>query len=99
MPKVFKGIQRIRVKNLCLQGDDKKRLLANYPNTPRDIKVCISQLIIIRILKFSDSLYLHYMGWVKPKNHLTTVPLKVVGNEKVGGSQRWHMIDIGLGPW
>ncbi len=22
--------------------------------------------------------------------------LKVVGNEKVGGSQRWHMIDIGL---
>ncbi len=26
-------------------------------------------------------------------------PLKVVGNEKVGGSRRWHMIDIGLGPW
>jgi hypothetical protein len=25
--------------------------------------------------------------------------LKVVGNEKVGGSRRWHMIDIGLGPW
>ncbi len=21
---------------------------------------------------------------------------KVVGNEKVGGSRRWHMIDIGL---
>jgi hypothetical protein len=25
--------------------------------------------------------------------------LKVVGNEKVGGSRRWHMIDISLGPW
>jgi hypothetical protein len=25
--------------------------------------------------------------------------LKVVGNEKVGGSRRWHMIDIGLGSW
>ncbi len=43
MRKVFKGIQRICVKNLCLHEDDKKRLLANSPNTPRDIKVCISQ--------------------------------------------------------
>ncbi len=25
--------------------------------------------------------------------------LKVVGNEKWGGSGRWQMIDIGLGPW
>ncbi len=25
--------------------------------------------------------------------------LKVVGNEKVGGSRTWHMIDIGLGAW
>jgi hypothetical protein len=25
--------------------------------------------------------------------------LKVVGNEKVGESRRWHMIDIGLGLW
>jgi hypothetical protein len=25
--------------------------------------------------------------------------LKVVGNEKIGGSRRWHMIDISLGPW
>ncbi len=25
--------------------------------------------------------------------------LKVVGNEKVGVSRRWHMIDIGLGQW
>jgi hypothetical protein len=25
--------------------------------------------------------------------------LKVVGNEKVVGSRKWHMIDIGLGPW
>ncbi len=28
-----------------------------------------------------------------------TAPLKVVGNEKVGGSRRCHMIDIGLGLW
>jgi hypothetical protein len=28
-----------------------------------------------------------------------TYLLKVVGNEKVGGSRRWHMKDISLGPW
>jgi hypothetical protein len=32
----------------------------------------------------------------KPRD---TVLLKVVGNENVGGSRRWHMIDIGLGLW
>ncbi len=36
-------------KNLCVHGDDAKRLLAYSPNTPRDIKVCISLLIIIQI--------------------------------------------------
>jgi hypothetical protein len=25
--------------------------------------------------------------------------LKVVGNEKRGGSRRWHMIDVGLVLW
>jgi hypothetical protein len=32
-------------------------------------------------------------------SHIFKLVLKVVGNEKVGGSRRWHMIDIGLGPW
>jgi hypothetical protein len=47
------------------------------PNMPKDIKVCISRLIIIGILHFLDSFYLHYMGWIKPKktSH-ATVPLK-----------------------
>ncbi len=50
--KVFKRIQRIRGKNLCVHGEDKKRLLTYSPNTPKDIKVCLSQLIIIQILNF-----------------------------------------------
>ncbi len=29
----------------------------------------------------------------------STVILKVVGNEKEGGSGKWQMIDIGLGLW
>jgi hypothetical protein len=28
-----------------------------------------------------------------------SVPLQVVGNEKLGGSGRCHMMDIGLGHW
>jgi hypothetical protein len=42
MRKVFKRIRRIRGKNLCVLGEDAKRLLAYSPNTPRDIKVRIS---------------------------------------------------------
>ena len=41
--KVFKRIRRIRGKNLCVHGEDAKRLLAYSPNALRDIKVCISQ--------------------------------------------------------
>jgi hypothetical protein len=37
--KVFKHIPRIRGKNLCVHGEDAKRLLAYSPNTPRDIKL------------------------------------------------------------
>jgi hypothetical protein len=40
---------QIRGKNLCVQGEDAKRLLAYKENTPRDIKVRISQLIILQI--------------------------------------------------
>ncbi len=50
--KVFKRIRRMRGKNLCVYGEDAKRLLAYSPNTPKDIKVCIYWLIIIRIKKF-----------------------------------------------
>jgi hypothetical protein len=48
---VFKRIRRMHGKNLCVHGEDAKRLLAYSHNTPRDIKVRISQLIIIRMLK------------------------------------------------
>ena len=41
--KVFKGFRRMRGKDLCVHGEDTKRLLAYSPNTPRDIKVRISQ--------------------------------------------------------
>jgi hypothetical protein len=47
MQKVFKRIQSIRGKNLCVHGEEAKRLLAYSPNTPKDMKVCISRLIII----------------------------------------------------
>jgi hypothetical protein len=29
----------MRGKDLCVNGEDAKRLLANSPNTPRDVKV------------------------------------------------------------
>jgi hypothetical protein len=41
-PQVSKRIRRIREKNLCVHGEDAKRLSAKSPNTPRDIKVRIS---------------------------------------------------------
>ncbi len=50
--KVFKHIRRLRGKDLCVHGDDTKKLLAYSPNMPRDIKVCISSLIIIQIKIF-----------------------------------------------
>ncbi len=50
--KVFKRIRRMLGKNLCVHGEDAKILLAYSPNTPKDIKVCIYSLIIIRMLKF-----------------------------------------------
>ncbi len=49
--KVSKRIRRIRGKYLSIYGEDAKRILAYSPNTPKDIKVCISRLIIIQILK------------------------------------------------
>ena len=59
--KVFKRIRRIRRKNLCVHGEDAKRLLTYSPNTPKDIKVYLSRLIIIRMLNsfkfFLSTLY------------------------------------------
>ena len=72
MRKVFKRIRRIRGKNLCLHGEDTKRLLTYSPNTPKNIKVCLSQLIVIWI---SMNFYLHYMAWIKPKTHHTLLSL------------------------
>ncbi len=59
--KVFKSIRRIRGKNLCLHGEDAKRLLTYSPYTPKDIEVYISRLIIIQMLNsfifFLSTLY------------------------------------------
>ncbi len=45
--KVFKRIGRILGENICVHGEDAKRLLTNSPNMPKDIKVYLSRLIII----------------------------------------------------
>ncbi len=37
--KVFKHIWKMRGKDLCVHGEDAKRLLVYSPNIPRDIKV------------------------------------------------------------
>ncbi len=37
--KVFKRIRRMRGKDLCVNGEDAKRLSAYSPNMPRDVKV------------------------------------------------------------
>jgi hypothetical protein len=50
--KVFKRIRRIRRKNLCIHGEDAKRLLTYSPNTPKDIKVCLSRIIIVQIFNY-----------------------------------------------
>jgi hypothetical protein len=62
--KVFKRIWRIRGKNLCVHGEDAKRLLAYSPYTPKDVKVCISRLIIIRIFNLFG-FFLSTLQWVR----------------------------------
>ena len=76
MRKVFKRIRRVHGKNLCVHGEDAKRLLAYSPNTPKDIKVCISRLIIKQILNFFRFLPYKLYGIDKAKkpSH-ATVPL------------------------
>ncbi len=80
--KVFKRIRRIRGKNLCVHGEDAKRLLTYSPNTPKDIKVCLFRLIILRMLNsfifFLSTLY--GIDKAKKPSH-ATVPLKTDRNE------------------
>ncbi len=73
--ETFNRVRKIRGKNLCAYGEHAKSLSAYSLTMPRVIKVCISQLILMRISKFLDSFYLHCMGWIKPKNHLTLLSL------------------------
>jgi hypothetical protein len=73
--KKFKCIRRMRGKNLCVHGEDTKRILAYSPNTPKDIKVCISQLIIIQILKFLGFFLSKLYVMDEAKNHLTLLSL------------------------
>ncbi len=74
--KVFKRIRRKRGRNLCVHGEDSKRLLAYSPNKPKDIKVCKSRLIIIQIFNFFGFFLsiLYGMDKAKKPSH-ATVPL------------------------
>jgi hypothetical protein len=68
--KVFKRIWRIRGKNLCVHREDANRLLAYSPYTPRDIKECISPLIIIQIYIHLTAEYkLPILSLQRLKNH------------------------------
>ncbi len=74
--KVFKRILRMSGKNLCVHGEDAKILLTYSPNTPKDIKVCLSRLIIKRILNFFrfflSTLYgMDLMDQAKKPSHAT----------------------------
>jgi hypothetical protein len=46
--KIFKHIWRTRRKNLCIHGEDTKRLLECSPNTLTSTKLSISWLIIVQ---------------------------------------------------
>jgi hypothetical protein len=54
-----------------VHGEDAKRLLPYSPNTPRDKKLSISQLTMVRHEILSDPYFLYNMGWIKPKNYFT----------------------------
>ena len=54
------SIKRICGKNLWVYREHVKSLSACSLATPRNIKVCISQLVIIQILKFVKSFHLNH---------------------------------------
>ncbi len=49
--------------------------MENSPTTPRDINVDISVDNNTNFKFFLDFFCLHYMGWIKPKIHLTLLSL------------------------
>jgi hypothetical protein len=51
-------------ERICVHGEDAKSHKTVY------ISVNINTNFI-----FLDSFYLHYIGWIKPKNHLTLLSL------------------------
>jgi hypothetical protein len=60
--KIFKQIQRMRGKNLCLHREDVKRLLTYSPTAPRDIKLSVSQFIMVQWNFFETLTF--YAIWV-----------------------------------
>jgi hypothetical protein len=65
--RVVSGTQnclRIRGKNLCVHGENAKR--------HKTVNISLNNNTN---LIFLDSFYLHCMGWIKPKNHLTLLSL------------------------
>jgi hypothetical protein len=58
---VFKHKGRIRGKNLCVHGEDAKRLLAKFPKTQN----WISRLVMVQHEIFLHPYFLYNMGiWV-----------------------------------
>ncbi len=57
-------------------------------------KSVLSQLIIKKFKFLKDSFYLHYMEWIKPKNHLTLLSLSNLHDENCPASTSegtwWH---------
>ncbi len=74
--KVFNHI--FGEKNLCIHGEDAKRLLAYSPNTLRDTKMSMSWITMIQKEKNFISLLFYFLfkvGLTMPKNHYTILSL------------------------
>jgi hypothetical protein len=77
MRKVLKPIRRIHGKNLCVHGEKAKRPLAYSPNTSRDTKLSISQLIMVQHESLLRSLLSVRDGLDEAKNHFTRLSVSV----------------------
>jgi hypothetical protein len=62
---VNKNRIRIRGKNLCVHGEDAKRHKTVYISVNNNTHFQFFKILSI----------VHYMGWIKPKNHLTLLSL------------------------
>jgi hypothetical protein len=67
---------RICGKNLCIYGEDAKRLLACSPSTPKDRILSIFRIVMVQHEIFLDPYFLHKMGWIEKPFH-ATVPLAI----------------------